>query len=153
MLNGCYIVHYSGLKDTENAENQWFMVPVRPMTEDELQSTIDHLNVAGNEGKFKITIAREGMIWSSKKHEHVDDESVPFGKTIEIESPQRYLLRLEKVDQDNKLDLVIEDVINRLTVEFTNLRKIGDKGISLEAEPVWAFMMKVKGEEEARQLL
>ena len=30
----CYVVHYSGLQDFEEASNQWFRGPVRPMTND-----------------------------------------------------------------------------------------------------------------------
>ena len=37
----CYIVHYSGLKDFEEARNHWFRGPTKAMTSEELQRTID----------------------------------------------------------------------------------------------------------------
>ena len=36
----CYIVHYRGLLDFEEASNQWFRGPVKAMTTDELQKVI-----------------------------------------------------------------------------------------------------------------
>ena len=39
----CYIVHYSGLLDFEEASNQWFRGPVKAMTTDELQRAINHI--------------------------------------------------------------------------------------------------------------
>jgi phosphoribosyl 1,2-cyclic phosphodiesterase len=57
----CYIVHYRGLLDFEEATNQWFRGPVKAMTTDELQKVIDsHLQIIGGEGKFRMTVAREG---------------------------------------------------------------------------------------------
>ena len=71
----CYIVHYRGLLDFEEASNQWFRGPVKAMTTDELQSVIDsHLQVTGDNGKFRITVAKEGMVWTGKedqKQSHV----------------------------------------------------------------------------------
>ena len=65
----CYLVHYRGLSDFENAKNQWFRGPAKPMTSDELQKTIDsYLKITGNDGKFKITVAREGMLWTDKNN-------------------------------------------------------------------------------------
>ncbi len=64
----CYLVHYSGLKDFEESKNQWFRGPVKPMTTDELQSTIDPIipKPGGAEDAFKIIVAKEGMVWSPK---------------------------------------------------------------------------------------
>jgi phosphoribosyl 1,2-cyclic phosphodiesterase len=46
----CYIVHYRGLLDFEEATNQWFRGPVKAMTTDELQRVIDsHLQIIGSE--------------------------------------------------------------------------------------------------------
>ena len=62
----CYIVHYRGLLDFEEASNQWFRGPVKAMTTDELQRMVDsHLGIIGDEGKFRITVAKEGMLWDS----------------------------------------------------------------------------------------
>src|SRR5919199_1002657 len=64
----CYIVHYRGLLDFEEATNQWFRGPVKAMTTDELQKVINsHLQIIGSEGKFKMTVAQEGMVWDSNK--------------------------------------------------------------------------------------
>ena len=52
----------------EEASNQWFRGPVKAMTTDELQRVIDeHLRVTGDNGKFRITVAKEGMIWTEKE--------------------------------------------------------------------------------------
>ena len=38
------------------------------MTTDELQSAInEHLEVTGDNGKFRMTVAEEGMVWTKKK--------------------------------------------------------------------------------------
>ena len=63
----CYIVHYRGRLDFEEATNPWFRGPVTAMTTDELQRVIDsHLQIMGSEGKFRIIVAREGMVWDSR---------------------------------------------------------------------------------------
>jgi hypothetical protein len=65
-IKECYIVHYRGLLDLEEASNQWFRGPTKAMTTDELQKVIDsHLKIVGSGGKFRMTVAREGMIWDS----------------------------------------------------------------------------------------
>jgi hypothetical protein len=73
-----YIVHYSGLKDFEEARNQWFRGPTKAMTSEELQRTIDsHLQLTGNNGKFRITVVKEGMIWKTteqQEQEAIHDE-------------------------------------------------------------------------------
>ena len=71
----CYIVHYRGLLDFEEATNQWFRGPVKAMTVDELQRVIDsHLKIIGKEGKFRMTVAKEGMVWDSKRLETKQEE-------------------------------------------------------------------------------
>jgi hypothetical protein len=126
----CYIVHYSGLPDFEEASNQWFRGPVKAMTTEELQRAIDeHLRATGDNGKFRITVAKEGMVWSLREGEgqqqqrKVYDESIPVGKVLEIESIQKYILKIENDDRDNKLKLMIEDRINRLNLEFVRPTK------------------------------
>jgi len=117
----CYIVHYSGLKDFEEARNQWFRGPTKAMTSEELQRTIDsHLQLTGNNGKFKITVAKEGMIWEAaeqQKEEEVYDENI-VGSVLEIEGLQKYVMRIEKDDKENILKLMIEDSINRYDLKF-----------------------------------
>jgi phosphoribosyl 1,2-cyclic phosphodiesterase len=122
----CYIVHYRGLLDFEEASNQWFRGPVKAMTTDELQRVIDeHLRVTGDNGKFRITVAKEGMVWSLKEGQQgqLYDENVPIGKVLEIESLQKYILKIENEDKDDRLKLEIEDRINRFNLEFAAPRK------------------------------
>ncbi|MGC1133574.1 MAG: hypothetical protein WA941_12185, partial [Nitrososphaeraceae archaeon] len=117
----CYILHYSGLKDFEEAKNQWFRGPVKALSLDELQRTIDsHLRLTGAEGKFRITVAKEGMIWTPKEEAIGQgyDKMVPIGKVLEIESLDRYVLRIEKDERNDKVMLMIEDSVNRYNLMF-----------------------------------
>ena len=146
----CYIVHYSGLKDFEEATNQWFRGPVKAMTTDELQNTIDsHLKISGDDGKFRIVVAKEGMIWTTKKEEkeqqqhQLADENIPIGKVLEIEDLQKYILQFKKEDvDDNDLKLMIEDQVNRFSLEFSKLYKDQNSDDVLYAEPVKGMMAK-----------
>src|ERR671933_1978105 len=82
-----YIVHYRGLSDFEEATNQWFRGPVKAMTSDELQRVIDsHLKVTGDNGKFRITVAKEGMVWNSKKNEHNEQQEQSVSSKEDISS-------------------------------------------------------------------
>jgi hypothetical protein len=119
-----YIVNYTGWSDFEEATNQWFRGPVKAMTTDELQRVIDsHLKVTGDNGKFRITVAKEGMVWNSKKHEQnekqeqsvssLEDISSHIGKTLEFESLQKYVLKIENDDKNDRLKIEIQDSINR----------------------------------------
>jgi len=133
----CYIVHYRGLLDFEEATNQWFRGPVKAMTVGELQKVIDsHLQIIGKEGKFRITVAKEGMIWDSKRLETKQEEEKKIQVSssdqnastspqfVEIESLQNYIFRMEKEDKVDKLKIMIEDRINRFNFEFDNPRKV-----------------------------
>jgi phosphoribosyl 1,2-cyclic phosphodiesterase len=131
----CYIVHYRGLLDFEEASNQWFRGPVKAMTTDELQKTVDsHLLIIGAEGKFRITVAKEGMLWDSlQKNERQEKEQSQESSTsfsdqnfLEIEGLQQYIFRIEKEHKDDKLKLMIEDRINRFNLEFDKPRKVDD---------------------------
>ena len=143
-----YLVHYSGLLDFEEASNQWFRGPIKAMTTDELQSVIDaHLRATGDNGKFTITVAKEGMIWTGKqgqKESQGYDESAPNGKVLEIESLQKYILKIENDDIDDKLKLMIEDTINRFNLEFIRPIKDGnsDDDFILNAQGVKGMMAK-----------
>ena len=75
--------------DFEEAKNQWFRGPVKAMTTDELQSIIDeHLQVTGDNGKFRITVAKEGMVWNMEEQKQQrqqqnqvsDDEEYSYRK-------------------------------------------------------------------------
>ena len=132
----CYVLHYSGEKDREDAKNQWHRGPDKPLSPDELQAAInDHLRVMGQEGKFSIKVAREGQVW--RPSEGAVDEG-PIGKTIEIEALEKYVIFIEKLS-DAKMSFSLEDSINRLTLDFINPRRDGD---SLHTGAVKSMMMK-----------
>ena len=146
----CYIVHYRGLLDFEEASNQWFRGPVKAMTTDELQSVIDsHLQVTGDNGKFRITVAKEGMVWtaSGKEEEQKlgydnDDQSALIGKVLEIESLQKYILKIENVDREHKLKLMVEDTVNRFNFEFARPSKDANSDDILYAQGEKGMMAK-----------
>jgi len=133
-------------------KNQWFRGPVKAMTTDELQGIIDkHLQVTGDNGKFRITVAKEGMVWNlkereqkqtQKQHQAFDDESIPIGKILEIESLQKYVLRIENMDRDHKLKLMVEDRVNRFNFEFVRPTVDSRNGDILYSQPVKGMMAK-----------
>ena len=138
----CYIVHYSGLNDFEEASNQWFRGPVKPMTTDELQSAINsHLQATGDNGKFRMTVAQEGMVWTRKEDQRREEGS-HIGKVLEIESLQKYILKIENVDTDHKLKLIVEDAVNRFNFEFVRPVKDGNSDDILYAEGEKGMMAK-----------
>jgi hypothetical protein len=62
-----------------------------------------------------------------KQSERVVEESSGQNITsqaIEIESLQHYIFRIEKVPEDDKLKLMIEDAINRYDLEFDTPRRL-----------------------------
>jgi phosphoribosyl 1,2-cyclic phosphodiesterase len=114
----CYIVHYRGLLDTKEAQNQWFRGPTTPMTAKELQHTIDaNLKIISSDGSFKMKVAEEGMLWKSNT-DHIKKEIIE--NLIEIESMDKYILRIEKDFENGFIKLVIEDKINRYDLRFIN---------------------------------
>ncbi len=124
-----YIVHYSGLKDFEESKNQWFRGPVKPMTSEQLQQTINsNIPITGGDD-FRITVAKEGMIYSlengqdKQKIQQQYDSNVPIGNELLIEALQRYLLRFERDNKNDKLKLMVEDRINRYDLSFDRPRK------------------------------
>jgi L-ascorbate metabolism protein UlaG (beta-lactamase superfamily) len=128
----CYIVHYGGLNDFDEARNQWFRGPVKPMSPAELQNTIDsHLKVSGAQGKFKMIVAEEGMIWIRMKDGKDEGITHPasseqvasqIGNSIELEALEKYVLKVEKDEKIGKLKMVIEDRVNRYDMVFENPR-------------------------------
>lgn len=107
----CYIVHYSGLLDIQEAKNQWFRGPTKPMTTDELQRVIDSiLRIVSSDGRFKMTVAREGMLWTAQTDEITKQD---VSDCLEIEGLDKYTLRIENDDKNKVLKLVIEDRTNR----------------------------------------
>jgi hypothetical protein len=133
----CYIVHYSGEKDREDAKNQWHRGPAGPLSPDELQKAIDsHLQVSGREGKFVIKVAKEGITWTPQAE--VEIEEGPIGPRIEVDAMDQHIFSIEKM-QDGRVSLTIEDSINSLTSEFVNPKL---QGSSLHGDGVKSMMMK-----------
>jgi phosphoribosyl 1,2-cyclic phosphodiesterase len=115
----CYLVHYRGLADFQEGKNQWFRGPTKAMTTTELQKNVDsHLGISGDSGKFKIMVAKEGMIWVAKETPQYSDENIPIGNVIEIEGLDQYVCKIEKQNKENKIRLEIQDRINRYTLQF-----------------------------------
>ena len=114
----CYIVHYRGLLDTKEAQNQWFRGPTNSMTAKELQQTIDaNLKIISSDGTFKMKVAEEGLLWKSNA-DHTEKEVTE--DLIEIESVDKYILRIEKDFENGFFKLIIEDKINRYDLRFVN---------------------------------
>jgi hypothetical protein len=133
----CYVVHYSGEKDREDAKNQWHRGPEGPLSADELQKAIDdHLRVSGREGKFVIKVAKEGMTW--RPQDVVEEEEGPTGPRIEVDALDQHIFSIEKM-QDGKVALSIEDNINSMTTEFVNPKFEGN---SLHGDGTKSMMMK-----------
>jgi hypothetical protein len=90
------------------------------------------------------------MIWTPSEAEEADtiekknqESALTVGDRIEIEGLDKYVLTIEKKDGGDKLNVTIEDNINRLSSEFSEphvSRKNGE--IRLEAKPLKSFMMK-----------
>jgi hypothetical protein len=104
------------------------------MITDELQRMIDeYLRALGDDGKFRTTVAKEGMVRTEKEGEvqqqqqqqqhKIYNESISAGKVLEIESLQKYILNIEDDNNDDKLKLMIEDRINRFNFEFVRPSK------------------------------
>jgi phosphoribosyl 1,2-cyclic phosphodiesterase len=121
----CYLVHYRGLMDFQESKNQWFRGPVKAMTTAELQKNVDsHLRISGDNGRFKITVAKEGMIWTPRETlKYSYDENIAIGNFIEIEGLEKYVSKIEKQNKEDKLKISIEDRINRYNMQFDRPRK------------------------------
>jgi len=131
----CYLVHYRGLMDFQESKNQWFRGPTKAMTSIELQKTVDsHLGISGDNGRFNITVAKEGMIWASQeKIEEQYNENLAIGNVIEVEGIEQYVCRIEKPSKEDKLKLEIEDSINRYTLQFDRPRRDRNDDLLLRA--------------------
>jgi hypothetical protein len=134
----CYVLHYSGEKDREDAKNQWHRGPQGPLAPDELQKAIDdQMRISGREGKFVIKVAKEGMTWSPQDMVEEEEEG-PMGPRIEVDALDKHMFSIEKM-QDGKVTLSIEDSINSLTTEFVNAKFSGN---SLHGDAIKSMMMK-----------
>jgi phosphoribosyl 1,2-cyclic phosphodiesterase len=133
----CYLVHYSGLNDFEESKNQWFRGPVKAMTTAELQSNIDsHLKVSGDEGRFKIMVGKEGTLWTDKetaKYSY-DVENKSVGNVIEVEGLEKYIFKIEKDSKEHKLRVIVEDRINRYSMQFDRPHKDKDNEFIIRGE-------------------
>jgi phosphoribosyl 1,2-cyclic phosphodiesterase len=122
-----YLVQYSGLLDFKESKNEWFKGPSKAMTTAELQRNIDsHLKVSGDNGRFRITVANEGMLWAVKEDSHLHEEENnkdPIGRVIEVEGLQKYTFKIEKDSKVDKLRVIIEDRINRYSMQFDRPHK------------------------------
>ncbi|HVX03356.1 MAG TPA: MBL fold metallo-hydrolase [Nitrososphaera sp.] len=150
----CYVLHYSGEMDKEDAKNQWHRGPDGPLPPDELQKAInDYLRMSGLEDKVEIKVARQGMVWRPSSDVagaaggggEEDSDKGPIGNKIEIEALEKYVFGIEKLP-DNKLLFVLEDSINRQENEFANPKRgnsnSDDGGGSLHADAIKSMMMK-----------
>ncbi|MGH9993165.1 MAG: MBL fold metallo-hydrolase [Nitrososphaera sp.] len=136
----CYILHYSGEKDREDAKNQWHRGPAGPLSLDELQNAVDeHLRISGQEGKFVIKVAGDGTTWTPQEVKiAAEEDDAPIGPKIEVEALEKYIISIEKT-QEGKVAVAIEDAINRMTAEFLN-PKVGEN--SLHGDAIKNMMMK-----------
>jgi hypothetical protein len=47
---------------------------------------------SGDNGRFKITVGKEGTIWVAKESlKYSDDENIPIGNVIEMEGLEQYV--------------------------------------------------------------
>jgi hypothetical protein len=121
----CYLVQYSGLLDFKESKNEWFKGPPAAMTTSELQRNIDsHLKVSGGNGRFRIKVANEGMLWTAKEDPHLREENNnPIGNVIEVEGLEKYTFKIENDSKEHKVRVTIEDTINRHTMQFDKPHK------------------------------
>jgi phosphoribosyl 1,2-cyclic phosphodiesterase len=140
----CYLVHYGGLTDFQESKNQWFKGPTKAMTTTELQKTVEsHLAVSGDSGRFKITVAKEGMIWAAKQAaKYSDDENIPIGNVIVIDGLNQYVCKIEKLNKENKLRIEIEDRINRYTLQFDRPKRDKNNDQLVHGSPEVAMLSR-----------
>jgi phosphoribosyl 1,2-cyclic phosphodiesterase len=140
----CYLVHYRGLTDFQESRNQWFKGPTKAMTSAELQKNVDsHLRISGDNGRFRITVGKEGMIWTAKKSpQYAYDENTPIGNVIQIEGLDQYVCKIEKLNKENKLKIEVEDRINRYTLQFDRPKRDKDNDQLVHGSPEIAMLSR-----------
>ena len=93
-----------------------------------------------------MTVAAEGMSWNSNPGTGEEittaTEDLPIGNSIGIESLQDYIIEVQKLDTENKLNLVIEDRINRYSLEFVNPHLDMNDNNILYGDPVKGMLAK-----------
>ena len=135
----CWIVGYDGKKDAEDARNQWFRGPTKPLTPTELQDAInEHLRVSGEGGKFSIKVAKQGTTWTPSPVP-TSEVDPPIGDLIEIDGIEKYALKLQKTPDGVRV--TVEDSIHRLESDFA-APHLTDGNMGLVGEPVKGFMAK-----------
>lgn len=142
----CYILHYSGEMDREDAKNQWHRGPDGPLSPDDLQKAMDdYLRMSGLKEKVSIKVARQGMVWRPSAvaagAAAEDSDKGPIGKKIEIEALEKYVFGIEKMP-DNTLVFMLEDSVNRQENEFVNPKRMSGDGNSLHADGKKNMMMR-----------
>jgi len=154
-----YIVHYSGLADLVDAKNQWFRGPTKPMTSEELQKVVDSsgpISGAENLYSFKITVAKEGMLWHSKTQFEEPLEkyngSDKIGNELLIEGLEKYVLKFEHNSIEDNLRIMVEDRINRRDLSFVRPHKDSNNDNIVYAEAVKGGM-RTRGPELRMEVL
>ena len=154
-----YIVHYSGLADLVDAKNQWFRGPTKPMTSEELQKVVDSsgpISGAENLYSFKITVAKEGMLWHSKTQFEEPLEkyngSDKIGNELLIEGLEKYVLKFEHNSIEDNLRIMVEDRINKRDLSFVRPHKDSNNDNIVYAEAVKGGM-RTRGPELRMEVL
>jgi hypothetical protein len=90
------------------------------LTSQALQQKIDEqLRIAGDDGKFKVTVANEGMTWKSGINDgQIKSSALQAENPIIVESLEKYILQIGIKENENKLNIEIEDRIYRHSLEF-----------------------------------
>jgi hypothetical protein len=132
----CYLVHYSGEKDREDARNQWHRGPTSPLSPEALQAAIDkHLLVSDGEGRFSMTVAKPGMTWTPPA---IQEDQGAIGRRIEVDGLDMRSFAIEKTDL-GKVIVSIEDSFSERVNEFINP---SSDGKSLHAMAIKSMLLK-----------
>lgn len=85
------------------------------------------------------------MVWStqdSPNYLYEYDENIPIGNTIEIEALQQYVFKINKDVKEDKLKVMIEDTINRYSMEFEKPRRDKNKEYLVHAQGVKGMLAR-----------
>jgi len=113
------------------------------MTSEELQKVVDSsgpISGAENLYSFKITVAKEGMLWHSKTQFEEPLEkyngSDKIGNELLIEGLEKYVLKFEHNSIEDNLRIMVEDRINRRDLSFVRPHKDSNNDNIVYAEAV-----------------
>jgi hypothetical protein len=87
------------------------------------------------EGKYAITVGKEGMTWTPPE---IQEDQGEIGRRIHVDSLDRHSFAIEKTDA-GKVIVTIEDSISELINEFINPTSDGK---SLRGEGVKSMLLK-----------